>query len=130
MTADAVGVAMKVVCIGRYGGIDKVVLDIVHVHLVDPGHRIDDVERVLQCAFIVLKHRMIKGSLNNGTDVIAILPDHRIQVFLIDGSEDEAEGNEEKKGGGQDDKNHAAINRGTEFQILPGNGLACDIVVL
>ena len=130
MTADAVGVAMKVVSIGRYGCIDQVILDIVHVHLVDSGHGIDDVERVLQCAFIVLKHRMIKGSLNNGTDVIAILPDHRIQVLLIDGSEDEVEGNEEKEGGGQDDKNHTAINRGTIFQILLEDGLACNIVVL
>jgi hypothetical protein len=53
---------------------------------------------------------MIKGSLNNGTDVIAILPDYCIQVLLIDGSEDEVEGNKEKEGGDQDDKNHVAIN--------------------
>ena len=130
MTADTVGVAMKVVGIGRYGGIDKVVLNIVHVHFVDPGHGINDVECILQCAFIVLKHRMIKGSLNNGTDVIAILPDYCIQVLLIDGSEDEVEGNKEKEGGDQDDKNYAAINRGTDFQILPEDGLARDIVVL
>lgn len=129
MTDDAVGVAVAVVGIGGDGGIDQFVLDIVHVHLIDTGHGINDVEGVLQGAFIILEHGVIEGSPYNGTDVVAILPDHGIEVFLIDRTEDDAEGDEEKKGGDQDDKHHAAIDRGTELQILPENGLACKIVV-
>jgi hypothetical protein len=41
---------------------------------------------------------MIQGSSYNGSYVVAILPDHRIQILLVDRPENDAEGDKKKEG--------------------------------
>ena len=87
MTGDAVRVAVVFAGVGGNGGINQVVLIIVHVHLINTRHGVDDVKGILEVSFVVLKHRPVKRSLNDRTDVVPALPDDRIQVFFIYRSE-------------------------------------------
>ena len=91
MATDAIRVAVVVVSVGWDRGIDEVVLVIIHVHFVDTRHGIDYIECILQVAFIVLEHRTVQGSFNNGTDIVSALTDDRVQVFFIDRPENDTE---------------------------------------
>jgi hypothetical protein len=99
------------------GRIDRVVLMVVHVYILDVGHRIDDVESVLQCPFIIFHHRMIQCAFDQGTDIISVLADDRIHRLFIHRFVYEPERCEKNDGNDQYYHYQLSIDGRTEIQF-------------
>jgi hypothetical protein len=72
MTTHTIGIAMTGRVIGK-GRIDKIVLIIIHIHLIDSRHVIDNVERILKRSLVVFKHGMVESTFNKVTDIVPCL---------------------------------------------------------
>ena len=91
MAADAIRVAVVVAGIRGDGGINKEILVIVHVYLVNALHGVDQVKGELERALVILEHGAIERPFNNRPDVVAALPDNCVQVLFIDRPENKTE---------------------------------------
>ena len=72
-------------------GISQVVILVIEVDIVNSRHRIDDIERAVESAFVILKHRLVQRALYDGTHIVAVLFENSVEIIYIYCSE-EAQG--------------------------------------
>jgi hypothetical protein len=80
-----------VLCFSGEGRVREVVILIIEVHVVNAGHGIDDIERAVESALVILKHRLVEGALNYGANIVPILFEDSVEIINIKGSENDAE---------------------------------------
>ena len=83
---------------------------IVHIHLIDPRHGADGLQGTLEHPPVVLQHGIIKCAFHDGTDMIAVLPDGRVEHLHIHRPENDIEQNEQEDQGSGGDEYHTSID--------------------
>jgi hypothetical protein len=72
---------------------------------------------------------MIQSAFYDRTNIVATLSNDCIQILVINRFKNNSEGYKQKNRQKGNDQNHTTINRGSEFNVVIKNNIACIIFV-
>jgi len=128
VATNAIWVAVFPVWVGSKRRINKTVPVVVHVYFINAGKCINNIQRILQRTFIVLKHRMIQCPFDNRPNVVATLPNNCIEVIFVYRPENNTKRHKQENRQDGNDQNYSSVNGRSELYIIVNQYLSCTVL--